>query len=65
MRRSTACSCRAPAPASAPPRSPRWPARGWRPAVEGSLVKFGGFGFRLEYDFGKFIHNSVVDLVKF
>ena len=31
--------------------------------VEGSLVKFGGFGLRS--DLGKFVQNSVVNPVKF
>ena len=33
-------------------------------SVEGSLVKFGGFGFGLESDFGKFVQNSDVNPVK-
>ena len=33
--------------------------------AEGSLVKFGGFEIGFESDFGKFVHNSVVNLAKF
>ena len=31
--------------------------------VEGSLVKFGGFEFGFESDFGKFVQNSLVNTV--
>ena len=33
-------------------------------SVEGSLVKFGGFGFGLESAFGTFVQNSDVNPVK-
>ena len=33
--------------------------------VEGSLVKFGGFEFGFESDFGKFVQNSFGNPVNF
>ena len=36
-----------------------------RRSVEGSLVKFGAFGFGFESDYGKSVQNSVVNPAKF